>query len=147
MIDFFWFLISLLVPESMRDAFQQTRQRWRASSRQFNQEVVQVKTIYTRPEPMAIQKPSEADHAFSLLTPREQDVVGLVCLGQKNWEIAAALGIAPGTVKTHLEHIFFKLKMNSKTEIRMIFRNWDFQTWCMDRQILGTRVPPSPRDR
>ncbi len=42
------------------------------------------------------------------LTPREQQVMELVGLGLKNREVAAELGIRPGTVKVHLKHIFEK---------------------------------------
>lgn len=44
----------------------------------------------------------------SELTPREQQVLGLVEQGMKNREIARELGIRPGTVKIHLKHIFEK---------------------------------------
>jgi DNA-binding NarL/FixJ family response regulator len=42
------------------------------------------------------------------LTGREQQVLELVERGLKNKEIAAKLGIRPGTVKIHLKHIFEK---------------------------------------
>lgn len=52
---------------------------------------------------------SRADHySKSELTPREQQVMELVEQGLKNKEIAAELGIRPGTVKIHLKHIFEK---------------------------------------
>jgi DNA-binding NarL/FixJ family response regulator len=44
----------------------------------------------------------------SELTSREQQVLELVEQGFKNKEIAAELGIRPGTVKIHLKHIFEK---------------------------------------
>ena len=44
----------------------------------------------------------------SELTAREQQVLELVEQGCKNKEIAAELGIRPGTVKIHLKHIFEK---------------------------------------
>ncbi len=44
----------------------------------------------------------------SELTSREQQVLELVEQGYKNKEIAADLGIRPGTVKIHLKHIFEK---------------------------------------
>lgn len=44
----------------------------------------------------------------SALTPREQQVLELVEQGLRNKEIAAVLGIRPGTVKIHLKHIFEK---------------------------------------
>jgi DNA-binding NarL/FixJ family response regulator len=47
-------------------------------------------------------------YARSELTAREQQVLELVERGFKNREIAAELGIRPGTVKIHLKHIFEK---------------------------------------
>ena len=51
------------------------------------------------------------------LTPRERDIVVLVCKGQKNKEIAAALSITPGTVKVHLMHIFEKTGAKDRFEL------------------------------
>jgi DNA-binding CsgD family transcriptional regulator len=49
-----------------------------------------------------------AEACWDSLSEREQEVLALVCLGQRNYEIAGVLGIAPETVKTHLQHIFRK---------------------------------------
>lgn len=46
--------------------------------------------------------------AHSELTSREHQVLELVEQGCRNREIAAALGIQPGTVKIHMKHIFEK---------------------------------------
>jgi two-component system, NarL family, nitrate/nitrite response regulator NarL len=50
----------------------------------------------------------------SRLTPRERDVVRLVCQGMKNKQIAANLGITAGTVKVHLMHIFEKTGLKDR---------------------------------
>lgn len=42
------------------------------------------------------------------LTPRERQIVALICRGMKNKQIAEHLHITPGTVKVHLMHIFEK---------------------------------------
>lgn len=44
----------------------------------------------------------------SHLTPRENEVAGLVEKGLRNRDIASNLGIQTGTVKIHLKHIFEK---------------------------------------
>jgi DNA-binding CsgD family transcriptional regulator len=51
----------------------------------------------------------------SQLTTRESDVVTLLAEGKKNVEIAAALWITPGTVRTHLGHVYAKLDVHSRT--------------------------------
>lgn len=50
----------------------------------------------------------------SRLTPREKEVVGLVCRGMKNRQIAENLRITPGTVKVHLMHIFEKTGLKDR---------------------------------
>jgi DNA-binding NarL/FixJ family response regulator len=50
----------------------------------------------------------------SELTLREQQVLELVEQGYKNKEIAADLGIQPGTVKIHLKHVFQKIGVRGR---------------------------------
>jgi DNA-binding CsgD family transcriptional regulator len=49
------------------------------------------------------------------LSYREWEVLGHVEAGLSNAEIAAALWISPGTVRTHLENIYAKLGVRSRT--------------------------------
>lgn len=49
------------------------------------------------------------------LTPREREVLELVAEGRTNAEIGAALWISPGTVRRHLENIFEKLGVHTRT--------------------------------
>lgn len=51
------------------------------------------------------------------LTPREREIVRLVCRGLKNKQIAESLGITPGTVKVHLMHIFEKTNIKDRFEL------------------------------
>lgn len=50
----------------------------------------------------------------SRLTPREKEVVRLICRGMKNKQIAENLHITPGTVKVHLMHIFEKTGLKDR---------------------------------
>ena|GEM_PF-6781204 len=50
------------------------------------------------------------------LTPRERDVLKLLSQGYKDSEIAKKLVIEITTVKTHLNRIFPKLGVNTRTE-------------------------------
>jgi ATP/maltotriose-dependent transcriptional regulator MalT len=49
------------------------------------------------------------------LTPRERDVLALVAAGLSDREVAAALFVAPGTVRSHLTNVFGKLGVGSRT--------------------------------
>jgi LuxR family maltose regulon positive regulatory protein len=50
------------------------------------------------------------------LTPRELEVLQLIAAGQSNREIARALVVSVGTVKKHLNNIFGKLTVASRTQ-------------------------------
>ncbi len=49
------------------------------------------------------------------LTPREREVLRWMAQGKSNAEIAAILGIAPGTAKQHVERILAKLGVENRT--------------------------------
>jgi DNA-binding NarL/FixJ family response regulator len=51
------------------------------------------------------------------LTAREYEVLRLMATGQRNAEIAAALGVAVQTVEFHISHLFAKLGARSRTEV------------------------------
>jgi two-component system, NarL family, nitrate/nitrite response regulator NarL len=50
----------------------------------------------------------------SRLTPREKEVVRLICRGLRNKQIAENLQITAGTVKVHLMHIFEKTGLKDR---------------------------------
>jgi two-component system response regulator NreC len=52
------------------------------------------------------------------LTEREADVLELLQLGQSNAEIAAALHVGVETVRTHARHIYRKLGVSTRRELR-----------------------------
>jgi DNA-binding CsgD family transcriptional regulator len=49
------------------------------------------------------------------LTPRERQVLAWVARGQTNLEVAETLWISPATVRKHLENIYAKLGVGSRT--------------------------------
>jgi DNA-binding NarL/FixJ family response regulator len=49
------------------------------------------------------------------LSSREREVLLSLMQGRRNKEIAAALGVSVGTVRTHLHHIFRKLNVSDRT--------------------------------
>jgi len=50
------------------------------------------------------------------LTEREKDVLKLLAEGKSNPEIADALQIAEGTIRTHVTNIFTKLRVSNRAE-------------------------------
>lgn len=76
----------------------------------------------------------ELEDRWSSLSHREQQVVALICLGYRNYEIAEALVIAPDTVKSHLQRIFNKFDLHSSRELRVALKNWDFLEWWAQNQ-------------
>jgi DNA-binding CsgD family transcriptional regulator len=57
----------------------------------------------------------EEERVAPPLTDREREILELVAAGKTNAEIAEAIWIAPGTVRKHLEHVYEKLGVHSRT--------------------------------
>lgn len=55
--------------------------------------------------------------ADARMTPREREVVELIASGLANKEIAARLGIATHTVKSHVRNVMDKLQLHTRLEI------------------------------
>jgi DNA-binding CsgD family transcriptional regulator len=54
-------------------------------------------------------------HPIPQLTPRQKELLRLVAAGHTNAQIARRLGISEGTVGTHLENIYGRLHVSSRT--------------------------------
>lgn len=76
----------------------------------------------------------ELEQRWSSLSYREQQVVALICLGYRNYEIARTLVIAPETVKSHLKRIFDKFNLRSTKELRLALKDWDFSEWGTEKR-------------
>jgi DNA-binding NarL/FixJ family response regulator len=55
------------------------------------------------------------------LTSRERVVLARAAAGETNTVIAQALFVSPGTVRKHLEHIYDKLGVRTRTEAAAIY--------------------------
>ena len=55
------------------------------------------------------------DDALNGLTTRERQVIDLVADGLTNAEVAERLWISPGTVRRHLENVYGKLGVHTRT--------------------------------
>ena len=75
------------------------RSKWQAENSNINKE-----------------KSINKDVDIDALTPKEKEVLSLVCKGANNQEIADKLCVRDVTVKTHLNSIFKKLKVSNRTQ-------------------------------
>jgi ATP/maltotriose-dependent transcriptional regulator MalT len=58
------------------------------------------------------------------LTQRESEVFGALARGLSNQEIASELDIALTTVKRHVQNLFSKLDINSRTQAALLFSHY-----------------------
>jgi two-component system, NarL family, nitrate/nitrite response regulator NarL len=75
--------------------------------------------MYIRPSVV-----SDNVEQLTALTERQRQVVTLACQGFRNREIAETLGVAEGTVKIHLNAIYEKLEVRSRTDLIVRFGTW-----------------------
>lgn len=64
------------------------------------------------------QLAAEMENPLLLLTERELEIAEHVGFGRNNAQIAAALGIAEGTVKQHVKSILLKLEDVEPVQVR-----------------------------
>jgi len=57
---------------------------------------------------------------LTALTPREKTIVAFIAQGQRNRDIAAALGITEGTIKVYLHALYQKLGVENRTELAVL---------------------------
>jgi len=67
------------------------------------------------PEPGLTARTSRACPVF--LTERRREVLRLVMRGMTNGEIAAEIGVAEGTVKSHVSHVMRAFDVNSRAQL------------------------------
>ena len=58
-----------------------------------------------------------AHSPFSVLTPRERDVMDYVARGKPNKIIAAELGVSQRTIEAHRARIFQKMQVRNAVEL------------------------------
>lgn len=63
------------------------------------------------------------------LTPREQEVTALACLGHTNGQIAVRMGVTEAGVKFHLRNVYAKFQVKNRAKLRQKLAGWDFSAW------------------
>lgn len=66
------------------------------------------------------------------LSPREQQVVALVCCNLTSRQIAQKLYISPETVKVHVRNALTKFGVRTRYELRLALADWDFREWIAE---------------
>ncbi len=63
------------------------------------------------------------------LSPREQEVVALICLGHTTRQMAVRLQISSETVNTHVYNALRKFGIRRRADLRQALADWDFSAW------------------
>ena len=79
----------------------------------------------------------EVRQAEAVLTPREREVLSWVARGKTNAEIACLLWLSPSTVRKHLENVYAKLGVGTRTAAVASFLG------LIDAEADGSNAPAS----
>jgi DNA-binding NarL/FixJ family response regulator len=74
-------------------------------------------------------EPQDEYQRIELLTRREREVIGLVCRGLRNKEIASTLFISESTVWHHLTSIFGKIQVTDRVSLVTFAFRHNLDTW------------------
>lgn len=74
----------------------------------------------TNPDTAIGAAPIATDPRLARLTPRERQVLALIVEGRSNKAIGAALGIAEGTVKSHIRQMMLTMRVKSRTQMALL---------------------------
>lgn len=102
------YILKKAVPQELLDAIEQVHAGGAPMSMQVASKVVDFFHQARSPE-------------VASLTAREQEILALLAKGQLYKEIGSQLGISIGTVRTHLQSIYGKLHVSSRTEATLKF--------------------------
>src|SRR5690606_40589394 len=73
-----------------------------------------------------------ADTQLADLTPREREILGLICQGLSDPEIARTLNVSPHTVRNHVASLYSKLQVHRRSAAIV---------WARERGIVGYEKP------
>ena len=106
------YLLKRCTPEELLVAIREVQQGGAPMSREIARKVI-----------FSFQEPLAAAAGVEDLSPREREILELLAGGLPNKEIASRMGVADGTVRWHLRHIYNKLHVRSRTEAALKFRS------------------------
>jgi len=109
------YLLKRCTPEELIDALREVREGGAPMSREIARKVI---AHFQQPSPAPQASPEVAN-----LSPREREILELLAQGYADKEIADQLGVKHGTVRWHLQHVYEKLHVRSRTEAALKFRS------------------------
>lgn len=109
------YLLKRCTPEELITAVREVQQGGAPMSREIARKVI----AYFQAAP----KRPEQDAEVEQLSPREREILELLTEGFADKEIADRLGVKHGTVRWHLQHVYEKLHVRSRTEAALKFRS------------------------
>jgi DNA-binding CsgD family transcriptional regulator len=105
----------VMIPLPPDDRLQRRVLLWRHDGLDFNDDEVLLLGL-VRPHVVAIQDGVDRRRSAAPdLTPRQRQLLGLVAAGLTNRQIAGRTGVSEHTVRKHIENIFNRLQVNSRT--------------------------------
>jgi DNA-binding NarL/FixJ family response regulator len=102
------YLLKRCKPEELVAAIREVREGGAPMSREIARHVI----TYFQQTPAPPSAPAE----IAELSPREREILELVAQGFADKEIADKIGVRHGTVRWHLQHVYEKLHVRSRTE-------------------------------
>lgn len=113
------YLLKRCTPEELITAVREVQQGGAPMSREIARKVIAYFQEATQPPSPAADPASEVEN----LSPREREILELLTQGFSDKEIADKLGVKHGTVRWHLQHVYEKLHVRSRTEAALKFRS------------------------
>jgi DNA-binding NarL/FixJ family response regulator len=86
---------------------------------------------------------SRDDAKMMLLTPREAQVLSLVCQGHANKHVALTLSVSEETVKFHLSNVYRKLGVSNRTEASLWAHRLGFRPQEEQARPAATETDPA----
>lgn len=102
------YLLKRCKPEELVAAIREVREGGAPMSREIARHVI----AYFQQTPAPPSAPAE----LAELSPREREILELVAQGFADKEIADKISVRHGTVRWHLQHVYEKLHVRSRTE-------------------------------
>jgi DNA-binding NarL/FixJ family response regulator len=113
------YLLKRCTPEELITAVREVQQGGAPMSREIARKVISYFQETTQPPGPASDPAAEVEN----LSPREREILELLTQGFSDKEIADKLGVKHGTVRWHLQHVYEKLHVRSRTEAALKFRS------------------------